>query len=390
MIYTKYLFKLGFKNKLNLIPLLIPVFIMIFLFIMNTQTVGKTGYIAFLNSDVSLMNGVLDTQEGVLKDDKNISDKDQIEIQDANSSLTKNIELKKKSIALAKEEKWSESLKIELSLMEENELKDIKNNTITNSENFINNTLMKYARYTKLEALNAEPQTEGIETKGINFTYRMMDSIFPVIFMICLIALISNIMSASIIGRIDIETLFPEIPFKFHLKKITILTVLGIIFYIGFLSISFAFSSIIAGTGTLKYPINIFTEGFSEIQSISEIMLKSFGLQILSILFVISAVYFISVLAKNGLTTLFVSTLLILGAVLLTGQIAPLYKILNLLPTTYINSIQVVTNKLAFETQNTAITFTNGILVLLFSSIILIAATLGIKVYGRKKEMLIK
>lgn len=363
---------------------------MIFLFTMNSQAIGKAGYIGYLNEDLGLMGTVLTNQTNILIDDKNITEEDENELKEANTLLTQNIKLKEKAIALAQQEKWTESLNIEIKLMEENELQDIKKDNFNSNEDFANSMYKTYARYIKLASLNAEPQTEGLEVKGVNFVFRMMDSVFPLVFVLCLIAWMSTILSASIVGRLDIEQLFPENSFTFYLKKILVLTGLGILFYCLFLSSTFVISTIFSGTGTLQYPINLFSAGFRETISIITVLVKAGILQILSILFIISAVSFISTLVKNGLTTLFISTVVLLGAILLTGQIAPVNAVVHLLPTTYVNAIQVVTNKLAFETHNSAITFTNGIIVLLLSSILLIAAMIGIKFYIRKHEMILK
>ncbi|MEO2553559.1 hypothetical protein [Enterococcus casseliflavus] len=389
MIYSKYILKVGFKNKLNLIPLLIPIAIMIFLMIMNTQAIKSTGYVPLLKDGIGIMEGALQRQEGILKDEPNLSEQDEKEIAEANTALGENIQLTKQSITLAEEGRWTDSLAIQLKLMEENELHDIENGNIPDNENFAQHTYMKYSAYKQLSKLNSEPQYDGLEMKGTNYVYRMMDSIFPIIFLLCLIALISNVVNSSIIGRIDIEKLFPENPVKFHLKKIAILTLFGLLFYLFFIGAAFVLSSVLNGVGTLQYPINIYDTGFDQTKPLIDIVTRAGILQLLSLLFVISCVYLISILAKSGLTTLFVSTIAILGPIILTGQIAPIAKYLHILPTTYVNSIRVVTNQLAFENKNSLINFGNGILVLLISNLLIISIILVIKVRSRSREMLL-
>ncbi|RHK01605.1 hypothetical protein DW084_18380 [Enterococcus casseliflavus] len=389
MIYSKYILKVGFKNKLNLIPLLIPIAIMIFLMIMNTQAIKSTGYVPLLKDGIGIMEGALQRQEGILKDEPNLSEQDEKEIAEANTALGENIQLTKQSITLAEEGRWTDSLAIQLKLMEENELHDIENGNIPDNENFAQHTFMKYSAYKQLSKLNAEPQYDGLEMKGTNYVFRMMDSIFPIIFLLCLIALISNVVNSSIIGRIDIEKLFPENPVKFHLKKIAILTLFGLLFYLFFIGAAFVLSSVLNGVGTLQYPINIYDTGFDQTKPLIDIVTRAGILQLLSLLFVISCVYLISILAKSGLTTLFVSTIAILGTIILTGQIAPIAKYLHILPTTYVNSIRVVTNQLAFENKNSLINFGNGMLVLLISNLLIISIILVIKVRSRSREMLL-
>lgn len=389
MIYSKYILKVGFKNKLNLIPLLIPIAIMIFLMIMNTQAIKSTGYVPLLKDGIGIMEGALQRQEGILKDEPNLSEQDEKEIAEANTALGENIQLTKQSITLAEEGRWTDSLAIQLKLMDENELHDIENGNIPDNENFAQHTFMKYSAYKQLSKLNAEPQYDGLEMKGTNYVYRMMDSIFPIIFLLCLIALISNVVNSSIIGRIDIEKLFPENPVKFHLKKIAILTLFGLLFYLFFIGAAFVLSSVLNGVGTLQYPINIYDTGFDQTKPLIDIVSRAGILQLLSLMFVICCVYLISILAKSGLTTLFVSTIAILGPIILTGQIAPIAKYLHILPTTYVNSIRVVTNQLAFENKNSLINFGNGMLVLLISNLLIISIILVIKVRSRSREMLL-
>lgn len=360
---------------------------MIFLVVMNMQAASRTNYIALLRDDIEIMTGTFQNQKEILEE-PDLTEQDELEISEANTVLEENIELIKQSIHLAEVGKWKESLTIQIKQMEENVLFDIENGNIPDHEIFVMDNYMRYASYKKLSELNEEPQIDGLEMKGGNYVYRMMDSLFPIIFSLCLIALISNIVCASVIDKIDIEALFPENPIKFHLRKIALLTAVGILSYFFFLAVSFILTSLLNGMGTAQYPINIYEEGFSSTKPLIEIILKGGLLQLLSILFIISCVYLISIIVKSGLTTLFVSTVILSGGILLTGQIAPMAKYLHFLPTTYINAIRVVTNQLAYENVNAAITFQNGILVLASSSLIVVLIIVLMKIRSRKKEML--
>jgi hypothetical protein len=387
MIYSKYMLKIGLKNKLNFIPLLLPMIIMLFLMMMNTQAMKNASFVANLNQDIQIMHTAVGNQTDILATDSSLSKEDEQVITESNSILANNIRLNEQAISFAEAGKWTEALTIQLNLMEQNELRHVEAN-IPASEDFKKYLYMNYASYKELSRLNAEPQQDGLEMKGANYVYRMMDSIFPVVFMICLVALISNMVNASIIEGIDIEKLFPESPIKFQLRKIMVLTLFGLFFYVLFLAGTFALSSALNGVGTFQYPINIYDGVFDQTKPLINVVLKAGILQCLSLFFVISCVYFVSLLAKNGLITLFVSTVVLLGAVLLTGQIAPMAKYLHFLPTTYVNAIRVVNNQLAFENNNPSITFSNGAWVLLLASLLVIFMILAIKVQSRRQEML--
>ena len=390
MHYYKYILKVATKNRLNLIPLIIPIAIMCFLMVMNLGAVKSTGYIPLLNDGVGIMEGALTRQKDILEEEPDLSEKDSKEINEANTALVENIKLTKESIRLAADNQWSKSLNIQLMLMEENEIHDINEGNIPDNQSFSQNTFMKYAAYKELSELNIEPQYDGLELKGTNFAFRMMDSIFPIIFMLCLIALISNIVSSSLIGRVDIESLFPENPITFQLKKILILATIGIAFYMSFIFVSFLFAAAINGVGSIMYPINMYSQDFLETEPIFGIMIKAAILQVLSIVFIISTVYLISIITRSALTTLFLSTIFLLGAILLTGQIAPLARFLHFFPTTYVNSISVVTNKLAYNTTNGAINLSNGVIVMIVWTVAIISVILIYKTFSRNKEMLIR
>ncbi|OTN75880.1 hypothetical protein A5886_000956 [Enterococcus sp. 8G7_MSG3316] len=202
--------------------------------------------------------------------------------------------------------------------------------------------------------------------------------------------LLSNVVSSTIYDRKDIEDLFPEMPITFQLKKMVILSLIGMLYYVFFFASSYIIGLITDGPGTLMYPINIYDSTFVNTSPLFLIVLKATLLQSLSILFVILFVYLFSVIATNALTTLFVYTVLLVGPILLTGQIGPIYKYLHLFPTTYFNAISVVTNNLAYETDNTAITLNSGVIVLLVFFLLFMSVILVYKTTCRSREMMIQ
>lgn len=385
MTYLKNLTKMLLKNKLNIIPVLIPIIVMVFLLVMNTSASNRTSYVASLRDNIGIMEGALLSQQGYL--DEDLSEEDYEGISNANTIASDRINRMKESVSLAQQNRWAESLTIQLSLVDEEEMRDIEQGNF--HENMIQMLQMRKATYQELIAHNLEPQTDGLELKGTNFVYRMMDSVVPVIFLICLITILSNVVCGSITNKMDIEDIFPVSQVPFQLKKIALLTGLSVVFYSLFLVASFLIPAAINGTGSLNYPINLFSEKFAATAPLSTVISQAFILQVLSILFLVCCVYLISILTKSSLFTLFISVISILGLVLLTGQIAPMAKILHLLPTTYVNAVGVATNRLAFENLNNSISFINGIIVLSIFSLVLMSLIIFIKARKQRQEILI-
>lgn len=141
------------------------------------------------------------------------------------------------------------------------------------------------------------------------------------------------------------------------------------------------------GSGSLLYPIKLFTDSYLETIPLSTIIGKVAILQSFGILFLVSTVYLVSLLVKNQMTSLFISAFMIIGPILLTGNAAPLGKLLHLLPTTYFNATRVITHQLAVENDNLNISFVTGIYVLLVSSCLIICIIVFLKKQHEIKQL---
>lgn len=151
MSYVTYLLKLSFKNKLNFFPIVLPIIIIGFFAIMNTSASENTSYVNSIGKEIQIMN---DLHAGYLKilEEDTLSEDDFNSMSIATSSLENNMALSKGAIEYAKEGNWSDSLEIQLSLLEKNVLANIENGMTTPNESYVRAMYNRKASYEILAA----------------------------------------------------------------------------------------------------------------------------------------------------------------------------------------------------------------------------------------------
>lgn len=374
MNYCTFLSKILVKNKLNVFPVFFPIFIVFFLLIMNTRSQSHVGFIGINKLNNNDMAQVLKEYTGYLEGEKKEfvpTEEDLKGMTEASISLKENIKLNETMILYAEQDKWDAALKLRLKLLEKNEIHDIEKGDLDFRGDFVESIYNERATYKELIKYDLSPNTKGTETQGFTFTYRMMDMVFPVLFIICFSAILSNVFCSNFVSKINWELLFPTKMLRLQAQKIVFGFIIGVFTYLVTLVFSFSLASLMNGMSSGNYPINIVTEDFSKTLPIKIVGTEALVLQICALLFTVVFVYSVAILTKTKLTTLFVSVILLGGMVLTTGMIAPVNSISHLMPTTYFKAISVVTNELATECNNMNITFKNGLFTLLLWSIIL-------------------
>ncbi len=353
---------------------------------MNTNALSNLGYTRSIMNEVQIMENLAKDYEQILEEDT-LNQEDFRAITLASDSLAKNIQKSRKSIDFAIEENWRDSLNIQLELLEENVLNNIESGVATSGDDYIRSMYNRKAIYEELALHNVEPEVAGAETKGITFTFRMMDIAYPAILTICLIAFFSSVLCSGFVDGMDLEDMFPVNQITWQIKKVCICFLMGIFLYLVWLSISFVIATLMNGVGSINYPITLHSDNYTDTSPVISVITDAFILQALTILFLVLFVYLIAILTKNQLSTLFISSVTIIGLVLLTGNIAPLGRYLHLFPTTYFNATRVITQQLANENNNTHISLTNGILILIVSCIIIMGIILLIKKWHQSNHV---
>ncbi|MGF3196289.1 hypothetical protein [Facklamia sp. P13055] len=366
-----------FKARLNWLPLSVSILVMAFLLVMNTSSESKVGFIASLDDNNEIMQYISSDYEDTLSGDLN--SKDRNKIFEAQESLKQNISQNLKAIERAKVGDWSEALAIQVELMERNELADIESKIHKFDENYIRNTYGKYQRYKILQGLNLPPEFEGGESRGYTFLYRMLDTVFPIIFILCLVTLLSDSFTRQFYDQIDLEDLFPVNQVTWQLDKLVKIYLISLLVYGVSFGLFFIVAGLVNGFSSYQYPISIYTDTYIETLPVWWLIAQTSVMHAFTILMTVIWVYLIAILTKEKLITLFVSALTLIGGILLTGNIAPLAKVMHFIPTTYFFATRVITQQLAYENVNQAITYQNGLLLVSIVNLFLIALIMLIK-----------
>ncbi|MGF3183810.1 hypothetical protein ACQV2W_08765 [Facklamia sp. P12934] len=366
-----------FKARLNWLPLSVSILVMAFLLVMNTSSESKVGFIASLDDNNEIMQYISSDYEDTLSGD--LDSKDRNKIFEAQESLKQNIAQNLKAIERAKVGDWSEALAIQIDLMERNELADIESKIHNFDENYIRYIYGKYQRYKILQGLNLPPEFEGGESRGYTFLYRMLDTIFPIIFILCLVTLLSDSFTRQFYDQIDLEDLFPVNQVTWQLDKLVKIYLISLLVYGVSFGLFFIVAGLVNGFSSYQYPISIYTDTYRETLPVWRLIAQTSVIHALTILMTVIWVYLIAILTKEKLITLFVSALTLIGGILLTGNIAPLAKVMHFIPTTYFFATRVITQQLAYENVNQAITYQNGLLLVSIVNLFLIALIMLIK-----------
>lgn len=366
--YWSYLIKVTTRNKFNIFPVVLCFFISIFILVMNTKVQDSMGYIGSIEIQNQNLNGLVTIYNNY--DENDIDENDMKEINEEKDRLLKIIENNNKAIKLAKEKKWKESIEINIDTIQETDLKILEDDNINSSLEYEKTVLTNMERLKYLAKNNLEPDAIGMETQGFPFTFRLMDVLFPVITIICFITILTNMFTTTFKQGIDIDNLFPMKKYKLILSKLIfgIATTFGI--YIIMLVFSFILASIMNGSNSLKYPININTMSYNEIQSLKNLMISGLAIQFLCTIFTVLFVYIIAFITHNKIATIFTSILFLCGTTLGITNIQPLFSIIHYIPTTYFNTMSVLTNDIAINSNNSNVTFVHGIISLLFCIVI--------------------
>jgi hypothetical protein len=155
------------------------------------------------------------------------------------------------------------------------------------------------------------------------------------------------------------------------------LSVASIISKYSFLLVSFSEISGTLGSvgtefGSLKSPILTYsTSGICEYEPIRNFIMSWIIMSILSMLFISNVIFVLSVLLKKRTSCFFSSLLFLFACTWGCTKIAPIFSIVHLIPTTYLNCLQVLSGEIGYLTQNNNINALTGIIVLLVCNIVL-------------------
>lgn len=352
----------------------------------------------FLNANESKRNNIESYVENNLTQDtigleqaQNFLKQTNLSVEDKESGnlnlekFTNNVRSDKEALNNIKNKNWSKAYDNLLTPLSY-EINAIEDGKALFSEAETNYLKHDYMMFKELKKRNLSYENPNFPTKGINYTVFVMQLLFPVLLSLTIIFILSSLFSSSYYEKINTLLLLPNGKIEALFLNLTsgiLISTFTITFSI---ALPFILGLVFFGLGYSNYPIVSYTLSNHSIyfQSISNVVLPSLILEIISFTFITSLVYLIANIIREKLATLFVSSIVVVGTLLSVNVIAPVQKIAHLLPTTYLNSVSVVTGEYAYKLSNPSISFSQGIYTLL--TFLIISITLNILVAGYIKK----
>ncbi len=373
MTYQKLLLKKVYRNRLNLVPLLL---MMIFLLVIYSGNRIRTyhhiqdpTYSGEKELEVVRQNILMfQTELDNLDESDPLYEMIQKELQDAQQ---KESALQQRLEAVERKD-WKQYYESDLVLTK------IQQEAISRHGEFhgfsehmeVLRLDQEYAEYMMKNNLSYDGRFSA--SQGFSYMIQVINDYLPLLFTILLIFIISKLYCSSFIEDIDMHSLIPIHGVKRQGIRLLVGMIIGIsiIFLIGFISIIYGW---IGNTlGNINSPVLSYSlQGAVHYISFSSMFLKLLILFSLSILFIVQLVSIISTFARKHILCLMITLVIIIGGMWVVKNIVPIYSIAHILPTTYLDSLKVISGELSFITHNSSVHFLNGVIVLAVSNFLL-------------------
>lgn len=361
-----------YKNKLNSIPVFIIILFLVFLYVGNL----KSATIEFdLDSPISIKEDINSTSEQIKLFEKNLKS--------VSSDREEYINIKN-DLNLAKERK--ECLENKLKAYKNRDWYQFYQNDIRLKK--INLEANKYEsdyddEFLQTIKLNEEYSLYQYENKlgfddrftpvqGISYIILIVNNYLSIILIVMMAFILSSLYCSNYFNGIDISIIVPMKQVNRIMTKLMVGCFVGISATLLVLIISGTLGSIGTEFGSLKSPILTYcASGICEYEPIINFMMSWIIMSILSMLFISNVIFVLSGLLKKKTSCFFSSLLFLFACTWGCTKIAPIFSIVHLIPTTYLNCLQVLSGEIGYLTQNNNINALTGIIVLLVCNIVL-------------------
>lgn len=361
-----------YKNKLNSIPVFIIILFLVFLYVGNL----KSATIEFdLDSPISIKEDINSTSEQIKLFEKNLksvsSDREEyINIKnDLNLAKERKECLENKQKAY-KNRDWYQFYQNDIRLKKidleankyESDYDDEFLQTIKLNE--------KYSLYQYENKLGFDDRFTPVQ--GISYIILIVNNYLSIILIVMMAFILSYLYCSNYFNGIDISIIVPMKQVNRIMTKLMVGCFVGISATLLVLIISGMLGSIGTEFGSLKSPILTYcASGICEYEPIINFMMSWIIMSILSMLFISNVIFVLSVLLKKKISCFFSSLLFLFACTWGCTKIVPIFSIVHLIPTTYLNCLQVLSGEIGYLTQNNNINALTGIIVLLVCNIVL-------------------
>lgn len=369
-----FLSKKVFKNKFNLITVVLLVLAIGICFFFNNKNANQYSY----QNDA--MRQVNETESNIseLRRGNNQQDKEHQQINQSNiNEQEKILKTNKQRLRYIRNGEFQKSYNIDIAQTQKDYTIN-KNSPGDSSSSDLGIAIKRdNLRFKYLKQNHLRKDSDYYPNKSLSFMKWALQNLVPILFTICLIFILSQIFTDSYIDKINISKLLPYSKKRQYISNITFGLIISYSTLILFLLLSFAVGLIFGGGISARYPFLSWTSNQNMFfQSTMTVFWKSTLLTILSICFLIELVYLIGYLVRNKFATLFINLLLICGLISGVYLIEPLQKIAKFIPTTYFNSVGVVSGQFSKQISNFSVNYQSGIICLLVSIIFIFILTM--------------
>ena len=361
-----------YKNKLNSIPVFIIILFLVFLYVGNL----KSATIEFdLDSPISIKEDINSTSEQIKLFEKNLksvsSDREEyINIKNDLNLAKERKECLENKLKAYKNRDWHQFYQNDIRLKKidleankyESDYDDEFLQTIKLNE--------KYSLYQYENKLGFDDRFTPVQ--GISYIVLIVNNYLSIILIVMMAFILSYLYCSNYFNGIDISIIVPMKQVNRIMTKLMVGCFVGISATLLVLIISGTLGSIGTEFGSLKSPILTYcASGICEYEPIINFMMSWIIMSILSMLFISNVIFVLSGLLKKKTSCFFSSLLFLFACTWGCTKIAPIFSIVHLIPTTYLNCLQVLSGEIGYLTQNNNINALTGIIVLLVCNIVL-------------------
>lgn len=361
-----------YKNKLNSIPVFIIILFLVFLYVGNL----KSATIEFdLDSPISIKEDINSTSEQIKLFEKNLksvsSDREEyINIKNDLNLAKERKECLENKLKAYKNRDWYQFYQNDIRLKKidleankyESDYDDEFLQTIKLNE--------EYSLYQYENKLGFDDRFTPVQ--GISYIILIVNNYLSIILIVMMAFILSSLYCSNYFNGIDISIIVPMKQVNRIMTKLMVGCFVGISATLLVLIISGTLGSIGTEFGSLKSPILTYCASeICEYEPIINFMMSWIIMSILSMLFISNVIFVLSGLLKKKTSCFFSSLLFLFACTWGCTKIAPIFSIVHLIPTTYLNCLQVLSGEIGYLTQNNNINALTGIIVLLVCNIVL-------------------
>lgn len=361
-----------YKNKLNSIPVFIIILFLVFLYVGNL----KSATIEFdLDSPISIKEDINSTSKQIKLFEKNLKSisldsEEYINIKNDLNLAKERKEYLENKLKAYKNKDWHQFYQNDIRLKKidleankyESDYDDEFLQTIKLNE--------EYFLYQYENKLGFDDRFTPVQ--GISYIILIVNNYLSIILIVMMAFILSSLYCSNYFNGIDISIIVPMKQVNRIMTKLMVGCFVGISATLLVLIISGTLGSIGTEFGSLKSPILTYcASGICEYEPIINFIMSWIIMSILSMLFISNVIFVLSGLLKKKTSCFFSSLLFLFACTWGCTKIAPIFSIVHLIPTTYLNCLQVLSGEIGYLTQNNNINALTGIIVLLVCNIVL-------------------